>query len=338
MMKFLRFGLIVGLMITFFVQLATPIGAQPTPQQNFVELPIMIGPQRLQGRITLPFGVSNPPVAIFIHGSGQHNYNSAFGGMAIFRDIAHGLANQGIASIRFNKRYYQNPPTPNHMTIHDETIEDVSHAITFASGWHILGDIYLIGFSQGGIVAPYIAYNHPEVAGIISLAGSPRNFFDIVNSQASFLRYQASRRTTMPVPSILPVSFLIERIMAVDENTLPMTYNFLNSQASALGFPITFLRSMDTIDTPSILPHLNIPFLILQGSEDLQIKADYCFVAWQNLLGYRHNATFILYNGLNHFFAPHRPNLGYSQSRAQARVDRRVINDIAQWINYHDRS
>ncbi|MCL2397415.1 MAG: alpha/beta hydrolase [Defluviitaleaceae bacterium] len=310
------------------------IHANPT---GFTELSMTFGPYNLYGRLTLPKNAAQPPVAILIQGSGQANYNSAFGGMTIFRDIAHGLAQRGIASVRFNKRYYQHP-LPARMTIHDETLDDISYAINLAARWRslgVVGDIYIIGFSQGGIVAPYVAYHHPQVAGVVSMAGSPRGFFDIVESQAGFLRHQAAARAGLPdgvpVPG-LPVGFLLERIMAINENTLPRTYNFLNNQAMALGFPISFLHSVNNLNIAGLLPYIDVPFLILQGSEDLQILADYCFVAWQELFYGRDNATFILYQGLNHFFAPHRPNLGYSQSRARARVDALVIRDIAGWI------
>jgi hypothetical protein len=46
----------------------------------------------------------------------------------------------------------------------------------------------------------------------------------------------------------------------------------------------------------------------------------------------RENATFILYEGLNHFFAPHVEELGFNQFRANVNVDAQVINDIAEWF------
>jgi len=296
------------------------------------EYSIAIGSRELYGRLVVPEGVRKPPVAILIHGSGQWDFNSAFGGMNLFYDIAHGLAQHGIASIRFNKRYRQHPPLSSDATIFTETIYDVHYAIDFAHDHEDLGDVFLIGFSQGGIVAPHIAYSRPEVAGIISLAGSPRSFFEIVVSQSDFLRYMASVHG-VPVPSFVSVEFVLRQVLAVDGNLLPRTFDTFNNIAAGLGFPIPFMRSMYDLSTPDIIDNVQIPFLILQGEEDLQILAEDCFVAWQNLLGYRKNATFILYPGLNHFFAPHAPELGFNQSRGQARVDGQVIEDIGNWIN-----
>ena len=303
-----------------------------TAEIDYYEYSITIGSYELYGRLTMPQGVRNPPVAILIHGSGQGNYNSAFGGMTFFYDIAKGLAGQGIASIRFNKRYRQHPPLSANATIFTETIYDVHYAIDFALDHAGLGEIFLIGFSQGGIAAPHIAYSRPEVAGIVSLAGSPRSFFDIIVSQDAHLRYQA-RALGAPIPSFLPIDWVLRQVMGVDEAAMPHAFETFNNIAIALGFPIPFLLSMHNLSTPDIIDDVQIPFLILQGEEDLQIFAAYDFTAWQDLLGDRENATFILYPGLNHFFAPHVPELGFNQTRARVNVDAQVIDDIADWIN-----
>jgi pimeloyl-ACP methyl ester carboxylesterase len=302
-----------------------------TENKEFTEYSITIGSYELYGRLIMPQGAQNPPVAILIHGSGQGNYNSAFGGMAFFYDIAQGLAEQGIASIRFNKRHRQHPPLPPDATIFTETIYDVHYAIDFARDHTGLGEIFLIGFSQGGIVAPHIAYGRPEVAGIVSLAGSPRNFIDIIASQSGHLHYRAEA-LGLPIPSFIPADFILRWVMAVDEEAMPDAFSTFNNIALALGFPISFLRSMEGLSVHDIIDQVQIPFLILQGEKDLQVFAAYDFVAWQDMLYNRENVTFILYEGLNHFFAPHVEELGFNQFRANVNVDAQVINDIANWI------
>ena len=311
--------LIFCLTIALFASTTTVFAAEAS---NFTENTIEIGPYELEGRLAMPNSAELPPVAIFIHGSGQADFDSAFGGMTFFRDIAFGLAEQGIASIRFNKRFYQHAPLPGDATIFTETIDDVMYAIEYAAARDDLGPIFLIGFSQGGIVAPYIAFENEDVAGIVSLAGSPRNFLDILTSQSQNGFFTDD----------IPFARLIRQIMIVDEKTSPMMYNLLNAQATQMGFPISFLRSMDTINTYELLPHIDIPFLILQGDMDLQISAQHCFAAWEDALYGRENAKFILYEGLNHFFAPHMPQYGSFQQRAVVDVDKRVAEDIAEWI------
>src|SRR5665647_2719372 len=69
------------------------------------------GEMQVDGRLTLPKNVKNPPVVILVQGSGQTDMDETIGaqGNKPFQDIAYGLAEKGIASIRYNKRYYQHP-------------------------------------------------------------------------------------------------------------------------------------------------------------------------------------------------------------------------------------
>ena len=320
---------ISALILAYAVLLTNPAAVQA---QNYSETDITIGPYALEGRLVVPANAENPPVAIFVHGSGQVNFDSAAGAITPFKDIAHGLGNAGIASVRFNKRFYQHPPIPPDMTLETEFLKDVSYAINWAYNHDDLGDIYLIGFSLGGILAPTIAYRHEEVMGIISLAGSPRRFSDIIVSQSEMLNYMYAHALGVELPEGFPIGALINLIMTANPEML-MSDNIISRLAHEFGFPISYLFSLREINTYAVIGDLHIPMLFLHGSEDLQVSAAYDFAAWYYLLNYRDNVDFILYEGLNHFFTPHVPELGYWQTRAPAQVSVQVINDIAWWIN-----
>lgn len=61
----------------------------------------------LNGKLTLPAGQEGPfPAAILIHGSGPSDMNETVGGCSPFRDLAVGLARQGIAVLRYDKRTF----------------------------------------------------------------------------------------------------------------------------------------------------------------------------------------------------------------------------------------
>lgn len=325
--KFIRIFIRKFIFLTFFLIFAF-IFAFPATVFAFEETPITIGPYELEGLLLLPEGEGPLPVAILIQGTGQANKDSAFGAIAPFKDIAHGLGEHGIASIRLNKRFYQHPPIPADMTIHSEILEDISYAINWAANHEDLGDIYLIGFSLGGILAPTIAYRHGEIAGIVSMAGSPRHFSEIIVSQSDMISYIYAQALGIELPPGLPAGHMINFVLAM-EGQGPMVRRW----AYQFGFPISYLMSLREIYTPAIIDYLDIPMLILHGDEDLQIFVDYDFAAWQMLLYGRDNVEFILYEGLNHFFTPHVPELGYWQMAQPARVYYRVIEDIARWLN-----
>ncbi|MBR5259937.1 MAG: hypothetical protein IKV48_05645, partial [Eggerthellaceae bacterium] len=77
------------------------------------------------------------------------------------------------------------------------------------------------------------------------------------------------------------------------------------------------------------------PVLIMQGSEDCQVKADVDFVAYQELLAGKDNVSFRLYEGLNHCFVPVVYG-GLSKASKDYGVERHigeeVIEDVARWI------
>ncbi len=58
----------------------------------------------LKGILTLPVGNTNAPCVVLVHGSGANDMDETFGKHKLFRDLAHGLAEHGIAVIRYEKR------------------------------------------------------------------------------------------------------------------------------------------------------------------------------------------------------------------------------------------
>lgn len=298
--------------------------------EYFEEIAITIGDDyKLDGILTLPTNVDNPPVAILVQGSGQTDMNLTAGFIQPFRDIAHGLAENGIASIRYNKRYFQHSPTPDTMTIQDEVLNDVDFAIELAASDENLGDIYIVGLSLGGMLAPVIALENDNVAGIVSLAGTPRRLEDLILDQ-NILALDMENVTGQDRYDVIRmVETLVDEVKSLDNTNLSEEYLSLH----ILGFPISYWISLNEINTPDILEELNIPMLILQGEEDLQVYADKDFVMWKDLLEDRGNVEFILYENLNHFFTTHVDGLGFAQTLAPAKVDSLVIEDISNWIN-----
>ena len=61
----------------------------------------------LKGILTLPDDLSKQvPAVVFVHGSGSSNMDEKVGKLTPFKDLAEGLAKQGIASIRYDKRSF----------------------------------------------------------------------------------------------------------------------------------------------------------------------------------------------------------------------------------------
>ena len=248
----------------------------------------------------------------------------------MFAEIAHGLAKQGIATVRYNERFYQYLELGySDNTLYTEAIDDaVAIVDQIAQDGRIdSSNIYVAGHSLGGMVAPKIAELNSKVSGIISLAGTPRKLVDIGVDQAilsieSFTEYTEEEKKN-----------LIEESMAQLDEARNITEG---GDEIIYGHSKSYWISINTLDVEGSLNKLSIPMLILQGEKDMQVYKDIDFVEWQRILSGRDNCEFKLYDGLNHYFMPSK---GYSISNMLEEycipdnVDSQVIEDMAEFIN-----
>lgn len=138
---------------------------------------VVSGRWSLPGTLALPSSGAGPfPVAILVHGSGPHDRDETVGANRPFRDLAMGLAAKGIATLRYEKRTRQYPDSfaarTDQVTVRDETINDALAAAAMLRG---RGDIdskriFIIGHSLGGMVAPRIAKDDPNIAGLVIMS------------------------------------------------------------------------------------------------------------------------------------------------------------------------
>lgn len=313
---------------------ALPVSHEAKAHEKFEESEILIGSGevRLKGLFTLPTGVKHPSIVILLHGSGPADMDGTIGMAANkpFQDIAHGLAEQGIASIRYNKRTWQYPELfTNDSTIQDEVVDDAMAAIQYAKHSNLINPqkIYILGHSMGGMLSPYIAKVSKDVAGIIVLAGSPRKLEDIILSQnIALINANADQSQKDAIMSQLELE--IAKVKAIKPTDAPTTI---------LGVSSSYWSSLNEINTPLICKELQIPMLIMQGERDFQVLADVDYKMWQELLQGRDNVEFNLYKGLNHLFMPvngaQEITTFQTAYDASNHVDKAVIVDIAEWIH-----
>ncbi|GJM82169.1 hypothetical protein HMSSN139_46650 [Paenibacillus sp. HMSSN-139] len=65
------------------------------------------GAMALPGTLTMPTGDGPFPAIVLVHGSGTNDRDEAIGSAKPFRDLAVGLAAQGIAVLRYDKVSYE---------------------------------------------------------------------------------------------------------------------------------------------------------------------------------------------------------------------------------------
>lgn len=296
-----------------------------TSNKYFEETEITFGSKKnpIKGILTLPKKVKKPPVAILVPGSGYHDADESIGSNKPFRDLAYGLAKKGIAVIRYNESTSGN--SKSEFTIQDDSLNDVYQAIKYAKKLKSVDKkrIYIIGHSLGGMMAPKIAADNKEVAGIVCLAGSPRKLEDIIFDQNK-MALEADKTIS---PALL--NLYLSQVRAIVNKVKNINKS---SPDIILGYPESYWYSLNKIDIPAIAKKLDIPIFIAQGSADFQVYADVDFVEWQDLLKGKDNVTFRLYDNLNHLFMKTNGRTDTTEYNIKGTVDKKVIEDIAEWI------
>ena len=163
--------------------------------KSFSEQEIKVGSGQwsLPGTLTLPRGQGPFPVVVLVHGSGPHDQDETVGANKPFRDLAYGLADKGVAVLRYEKRTkafpLQTTALANTLTVKEETIDDSLAAVALLRNTDKidLGKIFVIGHSLGGYVIPKIGKLDSKIAGFIIMAGSARPLEDVALEQLNYI-------------------------------------------------------------------------------------------------------------------------------------------------------
>lgn len=316
--------------IWFSTELLLPV-AEST--EVFYEEIIQVGynENKMNGLITIPLGVENPPVVILVHGSGSYDLNESIGANRPFYDIAHGLAEYGIATIRYDKRHAVYPDelpalvNANNFTIEDEVTKDVDSIIKQIQNIDTVDSdrIYVLGHSLGGMLAPKIATENEEVVGIISMAGTLRSIEDIILSQneetIESMTMMSDEEKTILLDSIKQEINLIKSLTAESTDII-------------MGYPASYWYSYQVLDNINLAKNLDIPVLVLQGTDDFQILIDVDYPLWEETLSNNENAVFKTYEGLNHLMMQTSGLRNIGDYEVEGNVSEEVIADIAEFI------
>ncbi len=291
----------------------------------------------LNGKLTLPVNTEQPvPAVVFVHGSGSSNMDEKIYKLTPFKDLAEGLARHGIASIRYDKRSFAHGRKMVKdkniiLTVKEETIEDAILATEILrKDARIDKDrIFIVGHSMGGMLAPRIDAEGGNYKGLVLLAGSPRKLEEILMEQ---LEEQMSAMKGL-------VKWIVSKQMKKLTEPLKNLYSISDEEAKAKKFgggtTLYYFKEMGKYAVPNYLEKLEKPILVMQGAKDFQVKADKDYKMYQELLAEKPNATFRLYNNLNHCFVPaiyENISKAKQEYKPERHIGEDVIGDIAEWI------
>lgn len=291
------------------------------------EIQIKFAKGEMAGILTTPKSGTNFPVIVLVHGSGPSDMDETVGPNKPFKDLAVGLAAKGIASIRYVKRskIYPNEFTKT-FTTKEEVLDDALAAIEIAKGTQGINkaQIFLMGHSLGGMLAPRIAALAPELAGIILAAAPARKLSDVIAEQNKYL-YAVSGDTSAAMRKQFQ-----EAANEIDRSRL-LKLGDIAPDSVILSAPASYWIDLNNYDQLASARRFTKKILVIQGENDFQVSVQ-DFNIWRAALASNRNASFKLYPDLNHLLSSQKQKGNGMQYRTPANVSPKLIDDIAVWI------
>ena len=307
-----------------------PAYAQP---ENFVEKPVTVttGRWQLPGTLTLPKGKGPFPGVVLVQGSGPQDEDETIGPNKPFKDLAWGLANRGIAVLRYVKRTKQygaasiaNPAT---FTVDDETDDDAKSAVALLARQPEIDSrrVFLLGHSLGATMAPRIASSDPRIAGIIVMAGAVTPIEQLALDQVETIAAREHAPAEMAQKQIAALETEVKEIESPELKPGTMV-KFLGAE-----IPSSYWLNLRGYHPDRVAATLHIPILVLQGGRDYQVTPSE-FALWKKALAGHKNVTFDLFPDLNHLFISGTGPSTPSEYFKPGHVAEPAIAEIAKWI------
>src|SRR5690606_32087390 len=245
-----------------------------------------------------------------------------------FLDIARGLAAQGVAVLRYDKRTKARPQdyADGSVTIDSETTDDAVFAVAALREAPGIDParVYVLGHSQGAMMAPRIAARSGHVAGLVLLAAPSRPLLDILVEQHIRLAVLDDGRTSdEEAAAIAKLKAQVAAVRAGGE---------VATADAPMQQPAGYWRSTEGVDPVAEASAVALPMLILQGAQDFQV-VDADWQGWKAGFHDDPKVEFKLYPTLNHLGIAAEGEAGPAQYAQAGHVDPGLIADVAAWIH-----
>ncbi len=294
------------------------------------ELPLPVaGEPALSGTLTLPDGPLPVPAVVIASGSGPLDRDSNHGRARfdVARQLAHALAEGGLASLRYDKRGVGDSPGDWRSAGLHDNVDDLGRALgTLAARPEVDPDrLVVAGHSEGAILAAALAGRGAPVNGavLLSMSATPGD---------ELLRWQA--RTIGPTLPAFVRGLLhlfrvdLEKNVAAKHDRIRAT----TTDVARLGgakINARWHREFLAHDPCEDLARLSVPVLAITGEKDLQVDpADLDRIA-ELVPG----ATVHRIADLTHTLRrqPDRPSLNAYRRELRRPVDPEVLMTVLEW-------
>jgi pimeloyl-ACP methyl ester carboxylesterase len=260
------------------------------------------GDVTLAGTLSLPEGDGPHPAVVLISGSGAQNRDEDVFGFKVFRPIADHLTQKGIAVLRYDDRGIGGSSTGTADDTSETFAGDVASAVEYLKTRPDIDpeQIGLLGHSEGGLIAPLVAVQNPDVAFLVLMAPPGIRGRELLIEQARLVTQSGGATDAVAEEAAQKQADLMDAIMTgegleeveaeirtqTEEAVAQMTdeqrkalgdvdewlNNAVEQQVAALGSP--WIRFFVSYDPAPVLEKVTAPVLALFGGKDVQVAAE----------------------------------------------------------------
>ncbi|MNK16391.1 Alpha/beta hydrolase family protein [compost metagenome] len=312
----------------------------------------------LSGTLTVPKKEGTFPAVILVTGSGAQNRDEELLGHKPFLVLADFLTKNGIAVLRYDDRGvggstgdFENSTTKDFATDADAAFQYLKTRKEINKN-----KIGIIGHSEGGIIAPIVASQNPDVAFIVLMAGAAIPGDELMMLQ----NYMIGKVNGMPEEELTKLGNINrqtydiikqETDLTVMRNKLQESFNkemkplliskgipqadvtqYLATQASELASPwySNFIKYNPAAD----LEKVKCPILAINGSKDLQVSpmANLAAIKRAGEKSGNKKVTVKELPGLNHLFQESTTGSPTDYNTIEQTISPVALNEISSWI------
>lgn len=324
----------------------------------------------LAGTLTTPRGPGPYPCAVMITGSGPQDRDETLLGHKPFLVIADHLTRNGIAVLRYDDRGVAGSKGDFSAATSEDFAEDVRSAIAFLKTQSdIKPGVGLIGHSEGGLitskVAGDVAAGGGEKAGIawvVMLAGTGVSGTDIMVYQASQMAAtdgadaakvkqaeSIARAAADLIVKDAPADEIRAIVRKLVDAQVEMQGEVAKKEMDEAGGPDTMTdQALQTLCSPWFryflkydpredLARIKVPVLALNGSLDVQVRADENLPEIEKALKAGGNTDFTIkkLDGLNHLFQTATTGRFQEYAVIEETVSPKALDAMTAWIRKH---
>ena len=329
-----------------------PSGEYPAPAYAnawaFEEFDVTIeGPGGdLAATVAMPRGPATYPAVVLVPGmwTALHaDRDATTPRIKPLRDLAWGLASQGIATLRYDKRTWVHAAAaarqPN-FTLTDEYVEDALAAVDLLRRVPRVDPtrVHVLAFEHAGFAGPRIAQLDPDLAGLILYSAPSGTMWD------AFLSIIEREIRNSYEEELRSSDAGVRARARAEANRELRAYRTHIAQATALAagetvanltLRPTYHRDLAGYQPAVAARSLQLPILVLHGA--LHSMGSGAFNDWLESLHQHGNATFFLYpDHLDYLFDVSEWREAGTPSRRAEALPRHVapeaVADIANWI------